>query len=215
MTAAGELSGYTSLPEPDLLFAGDHKHKNPLLGLLKYGPYGLKFAAPASLRLAILAPKEDLKKLRGLIGELKRTAEPREAKNYYPAYEGFNVVFRIPIAQQDDRLAIEFPDRLEEHAKRQDKVALAKELFQCIAQLQLLRSNFDVALVYLPESWEACFEGESFNFRDYLKAFCAPSNIPIQVSARRGAPAAEPRLAQSSADGGSSRTSVHYRLSGH
>jgi len=50
-----------------------------------------------------------------------------------------------------------------------------------IAQLKVQRSNFDVALIYLPESWAACFEGESFDFHDYLKAFCAPLNIPIQI----------------------------------
>ncbi len=44
-----------------------------------------------------------------------------------------------------------------------------------------LRSSFDVALIYLPPSWAACFEGENFDFHDYLKAFCAPSNIPIQI----------------------------------
>jgi len=180
-TSAGELSGYTSLPEPDLLFSGKQKHKHPLLGLLNNGPYSLKFGVPGSLRLALLAPKADLKRLTALTKELTLRAEPREAKNYYPAYPGFADVFRIPIADQDQRLVIAFPDRLEDHAKRQAKAALAKELFECIAQLKLLRSNFDVALIYLPQSWAACFEGESFNFHDYLKAFCAPSNIPIQI----------------------------------
>lgn len=58
---------------------------------------------------------------------------------------------------------------------------MAKGLFQCIAQLRNVRSNFDIALVYLPQSWAACFEGENFDFHDYLKAYCAPSNIPIQI----------------------------------
>jgi hypothetical protein len=179
--ATAQLSGYTSLSEPDLLFAGKQKHKHPLLGLLKNGPYSLKVGVPGSLRLAILAPATDLKRLTALIKELNMTAEPRVAKNYYPAYAGFKDVFRIPIAEQDDRLVIAFPDSLEEHAKRQAKVPLAKGLFECIAQLKLLRSSFDVALIYLPENWAACFEGESFDFHDYLKAYCAPSNIPIQI----------------------------------
>ena len=29
--------------------------------------------------------------------------------------------------------------------------------------------------------WATCFEGENFDFHDYLKAYCAPSNIPIQI----------------------------------
>ena len=38
-----------------------------------------------------------------------------------------------------------------------------------------------MALVYLPEQWAACFEGESFDFHDYLKAYCAPTAPPIQI----------------------------------
>src|SRR4029453_19184447 len=60
-------------------------------------------------------------------------------------------------------------------------IDLAKDLFQCIAQLKSLRSSFDVVLIYLPQTWEDCFEGENFDFHDYLKAFCAPWNIPIQI----------------------------------
>jgi hypothetical protein len=120
-------------------------------------------------------------KLARLVRELKEPAKPRDAPNYYPDYPGFQEVFRIPIADQDDRLVITFPDRLEAHARTGAKTDLAKDLFHCIAQLRTLRSSFDVALIYLPESWAACFDGENFNFHDYLKASCAPSNIPIQI----------------------------------
>ena len=87
----------------------------------------------------------------------------------------------IPIAREDDRLVISFPDALDVFARDGNKQRLAAELFQCIARLRGLRSSFDVALIYLPPSWAACFEGENFNFHDYLKAFCAPSDIPIQI----------------------------------
>lgn len=182
MTRANvELPGYTTLPEPHLLFAGGQTHKHPLLGLIEHGPYGLQFNALSSLRLAILAPRHDLAKLVRVIKELNNPVEPSEARNYYPKYPGFSDLFRIPIAEQDDRLAIEFPEQLEVHAQRGAEFDLASELFQCIAQLKSLRSSFDVALIFLPESWADCFEGESFDFHDYLKAFCAPSNLPVQI----------------------------------
>jgi hypothetical protein len=176
-----ELGGYTVLPEPDLVFAGHRTHKHPLLGLLENGPYGLEFGAPGCLRLALLAPRHDMAKLVQLVEELKGKAEPREATNYYPAYPGFSRVFRIPVTEQNDQLVVELPDQLEVYANQGAKVDLARELFQCIAQLRPLRSSFDVALIYLPESRVACFEAENFDFHDYLKAFCAPSNIPIQI----------------------------------
>lgn len=182
MTAGlGALGGYSILPEPDLVFAGRKLHKHPFLGLMANGPYGLTLGTPSRIRLALLAPRQDMTRLTGIVGEMKRRATPREAKNYYPEYPGFHDLFRIPIAELDSRLVIAFPEELELHAQRGDRLKLASQLFQCIAQLTLLRSSFDVALLYLPPAWAGCFEGESFDFHDYLKAFCAPSNIPIQI----------------------------------
>jgi hypothetical protein len=182
MTAArGELGGYSTIPEPDLVFAGKKTHQHPLMGLLANGPYSLMLGAPSRIRFALLAPRRDVAKLKGIVNELKRKAVPREAKNYYPEYPGFQDLFRIPIADQDSRLVIELPEQLEQHAQRREKIELARDLFQCIAQLTTLRSTFEVALIYLPPSWAECFEDEGFDFHDYLKAFCAPSNIPIQI----------------------------------
>lgn len=175
------LCGYTALPEPNLLFAEGKTGKHPLMGLINHGPYGLKLGNLSNLRVALLAPHKDMSKLTGLVNELKGKAQPKEAKNYYPEYPGFQALFRIPIANQDDQLVINFPDQLENYAQAREKAKLAQELFQCISKLQSVRSNFDVALIYLPESWSACFEGDGFDFHDYLKAYCAPSNIPIQI----------------------------------
>jgi len=133
------------------------------------------------MRLALLAPRGDIPRLKGLAAELERSAQPREAKNYYPEYPGFEKLFRIPIEPLDDQLVLAFPDQLDAYARNVQKLELARALFQCIAQLKPSRSSFDVALIYLPQSWAECFEGENFNFHDFLKAYCAPSNIPIQI----------------------------------
>jgi hypothetical protein len=178
---SSELPGYIVLPEPDLIFAGGVLDKHPLRGLISNGPYGLKYGTPSTLRLALLAPNSDLKQLRGLVAELGGFAKTREVPAYYPNYPGFEKVFRIPIAAIDESLVFFFPDELDAYAADQDKRELARGLFQCISQLSSVRSNFDVALIYLPPTWAACFEGENFDFHDYLKAFCAPSNIRVQI----------------------------------
>lgn len=178
---AAELSGYSCLNEPDLLFHDGKTHKHPLLGLIEYGPYGLRYGSPSKIRFALVAPGPDIDKLKGLINELAGNATPREAKNYYPVYPGFESVFRVPIADLDSRLIRPFPDELDAHAQRRDKIGLAGALFDSIAQLKPLSTNFDVALIFLPESWADCFEDENFDFHDYLKAYCAPSGIPIQI----------------------------------
>ncbi|MBZ9857985.1 hypothetical protein LB566_29815 [Mesorhizobium sp. CA13] len=182
MTAnSSELPGYTTIPEPDLMFAQGGLDKHPLRGLIDHGPYGLKYGTPTSVRFALLAPGGKMGQLRGLVAELGNGAKTREVPAYYPDYPGFEKVFRVPIAPVDDDLVFAFPDELDGHAQRQDKRALARGLFQCIAQLRPVRSRFDVTLIYLPSSWAACFEDEGFDFHDYLKAFCAPSNIPVQI----------------------------------
>ena len=182
MTAVSPaLSGYSALPEPDLLFAGNRPHKHPLLGLIKHGPYGLRFGAPSRVRLALLTPRDHSAKLGGLLQELAQQAPPREAKNYYPIYPGFEKAFRTPLVRPEQRTTIDLPDELNGYARRGERRELARAVFDFIAQLQSVRSSFDVALVYLPPTWAACFEGESFNFHDYLKAYAAPAGIPIQI----------------------------------
>lgn len=176
-----ELAGYMKVAEPNLLFANSGTHKHPLMGLIESGPFGLKFGTPRAVRVAIVAPKRDIPKMKALVAEFERRATPREAKNYYPDYPGFTALFRTPLKGPADQLTWAFPDELEAFATEGKKVALAKGLFDCIAKLQAVRSNFEVALIYLPPEWEACFEGENFDFHDYLKAYCAPSNIPIQI----------------------------------
>lgn len=175
------LSGYTALSEPDLAFFGDATHKHPLLGLIGAGPYGLRFGAPSRVRIAVIARREDTSRLNDLIGELEGTAEPREAKNYYPAYPGFEAVFRTPLVRPEQSTAIQLPSELDGYARRGEKRELAQALFDSIASLRMVRSSFDVALIYLPRAWANCWEGEAFNFHDYLKAYAAPSNIPIQI----------------------------------
>src|SRR5262249_28075274 len=148
---------------------------------IRNGPFSIRHNTPNSLRLALLAPRADMGRLRNVVSELQRSIKPREAVNYYPEYPGFEALFRVPIEAVAENHVLHFPDALNAHAERGAKAELARGLFQTIAQLGLIRTSFDVALIYLPQSWAACFEGENFDFHDYLKAFCAPSNIPIQI----------------------------------
>src|SRR5688572_20224289 len=92
-----ELSGYATLPEPELVFGDNKPDTHPLRGLIHSGPYSLRLKAPSRVRLALLTPRANMGKLRGLMDELEREASPREAKNYYPIYRGFQTIFRAPL----------------------------------------------------------------------------------------------------------------------
>lgn len=175
------LAGYSKLPEPELLFHQGGLHRHPLAGLIEHGPFSLKLGIPGRLRIAIVARQSDMQRLNNLVRELGQFAKARQATNYYPDYAGFEQVFRTPLVGPTDRTTIALPVALDQHAAAGEKLALARELFQSLARLKGLRAEFDVVLLYLPHAWAACFEGENFDFHDYLKAFCAPSDIPIQI----------------------------------
>lgn len=182
-----ELSGYVSLPEPELIFADGGLDTHPLRGLIQHGPFGLRLGIPSRVRVALLAPSSRLPKLDRVINEMRGTARPKEATNYYPQYPGFEALMRCPL-ETSQSLRFEMSADLDALAEAKNRTELAKRLFEHIGQTKLHRANFDVVMMYLPNEWAACFEGAPvdadgtpFDLHDYLKAFCAPSGIPIQI----------------------------------
>lgn len=175
------LPGYMSLPEPDLLFDQDRVDKHPLRGLINHGPYSLRYSIRQPIRISFVAPRTEMSKLSGIVAELGRNVRPKYAPNYYPEYPGFEAVFRTPIAAHNTEVDVPLPPEMDALAGRGDKLGLAKMLFDSVFRLRTMRDRFDVALVYLPERWSDCFEGENFNLHHYLKAYCAPTGIPIQI----------------------------------
>ena len=176
-----ELSGYGRVPEPTLLFAGGARDLHPLRGLIDNGPYSHSLGVPLRVRLAFLGPQSSLPKLDKVANDLTQSFAPREAKNYYPTYPGFEPLFRTPLIVPSNSLRFAFPTDLENFAAQGDYKSLAANLFDAIGKLDQFRSEFDVLLVHLPRNWSACFELPGFDLHDYLKAFCAPLRIPIQI----------------------------------
>lgn len=140
----------------------------------------MDMGVPTRVRLAALAPAGQLRKLDGILQELGKTLAPREAKNYYPDYPGFEALFRVPISLEA-RLRFEMPSDLDALAKASNRIELARHLFDAIGKAGTKKPEYDVLLIYLPNEWEACFEAPDFNLHDYLKAYCAPCDIPIQI----------------------------------
>ena len=172
---------YSVAPEPELVFHRNRTDLHPLRGLIKYGPYSLRFGAPSVVRFAVVALQSDMARIDGLVRELNSSATPKEATNYYPEYPGFKAVMRTPIADIEDAMRFVLPDELNRLAAAQDRNGLARALLNEVIKLRAVRHNMDVALVYLPRAWRACFEGENFNLHHFIKAYCAPTGIPIQI----------------------------------
>lgn len=175
------LPAYSIAPEPELVFHGGSTDRHPLRGLTNHGPFSLRFGAPSVVRFAVVAPQADLARIDGLVRELGSPAKPKEAPAYYPEYPGFETLMRTPIADVDDAMRFALPDELNRLAAAHDKMGLARALLNEVIKLRAERHRFDVALVYLPRAWSDCFEGESFNLHHFIKAYCAPTGIPIQI----------------------------------
>jgi hypothetical protein len=175
------LSGYTVLPEPQLLFAGGHTDTHPTRGLSLNGPYGAGLGFPTEVRLAYMAPQEFMPKLDGIVSELNSSATPKEATNYYIEYTGFSSVFRIPLIKPADALRCPTPSQCLVAAQEKNGGALVNHIMQALGGLLRKKNSFDVLLVYLPRQWKDCFEYEGFDLHDRLKALIAPLNVPIQI----------------------------------
>ena len=122
-----------------------------------------------------------MSRIEGLVRELRGTARPREAQNYYPEYPGFEALFRTPLSDIDEAVRFELPDEFDRYAADDDARRLAQSIIDVVLSAKRLRSRFDVLFVYLPDRWSTCFEGEGFDLHDFLKAYCAPMGIPIQI----------------------------------
>lgn len=175
------LPAYATVPEPELVFHNGMTDRHPLRGLINHGPYSFRFGAPSVVRFAVVAPLSEMARIDGLIDELKATATPKEATTYYPEYPGFEALLRTPIANVESDMRFALPDELNRLASSRNKVGLAQALLNEVMKLRSQKQRFDVALVYLPRDWSDCFEGENFNLHHFIKAYCAPTGISIQI----------------------------------
>ncbi len=179
------------LPEPQLVFDPidpTQRHPHPLRGLAQFGPYSKRLlgSALSTIRLATVTPAGDSAKLAGLVEELAASHKPRERPAYLPKFPGFAEVFGAQLALSGTSARLELPADLDQAIQRDPDPhrALAEALGRAIGQLHQVRSNFDVAMIYLPSRWEAAFTGradEDFDLHDYVKAIAASRDLPTQI----------------------------------
>ncbi|HEY0938451.1 MAG TPA: hypothetical protein VGE08_00010 [Steroidobacter sp.] len=176
-----ELPGNFSLPEPDLLFSNGKTHKHPLRGLSDLGPYSASLGIVSQVRLAYLAPTDLLGKIDSIVDELRKKQEPKDAVNYYIAYEGFDKVFRSTLVPATAALRVATPPECNALAAAGNGNGLVNAILQALGALMRVKHTFDVLIVYLPEAWKASYQYEGFDLHDRIKAKLAPLNIPIQI----------------------------------
>ena len=182
-----KLPPFSLLDEPLLTFNPDDTSldPNPLRGLDRYGAYSHTTFSKynSALRLATIGPSSGWNGLRMLANTLRTAHTPSDRKEYVPEFRGFENVFGVPL------LAASTPDA---HIKLPDDVGslgtsgpphvrLMNALSSGMERLALVRDQFDVVLVYLPDAWKVAFRMPGFDAHDALKAIGAMHGIPTQV----------------------------------
>lgn len=176
-----ELPASSQIPEPNLLFANGCTDLHPLRGLLKFGPFSAPLNIIQSTKVAYLAPESLFSCLDVLLNELQNHAQPKEALNYYPAYNGYEHVFRTGLIPPTQNLRFPTGDDCDKKAATRDGEGLARSILANLNHIAMSKFSFDVLLVFLPDSWKHAFEYEGFHLHDRLKALMAPYRIPIQI----------------------------------
>lgn len=175
------LAAYRILPEPKIIFNGMQKDIHPLRGLHTFGPYSLFLNYPLAVKPAFITPNGAMHKLEKLFLELNTSHPVVYGKDFFIPYTGFESIFRIPIVAPEKELKIELPAVCEQYAKVPNGISLASEIINNVRSLWCNKSQYNIIIIYLPDTWSKSFVYEDFNLRDYLKAKLAISRIPIQI----------------------------------
>lgn len=183
-----EIAPHIWMPEPKLLFRSNGtsvSEAHPLRGLLRHGPFSSGFV-PDPIRIATIVPSGERGRLQALISELDTTRNPRERRDYLPAWPGFKNTFRLQLSLAGGNCDVELDPRLDMELRRSSSphLVLAESLVRAIQRLHAVRNHFDVVLAYLPKRWQIGFQGEpdeDFDLHDHLKATTASLAMPIQI----------------------------------
>ncbi len=118
------------------------------------------------------------------MAEVEGPAQPRERRDYLIDFRGFSRVFGVRAVLTDVRVVVPNAtvERLGQAAAPHRE--LAELLTASVATLAGRRTEFDVAVIVLPESWARGFygpPGDDFDLHDHLKAVSAAQGIPVQI----------------------------------
>ncbi|MBW7942044.1 MAG: hypothetical protein H3C64_06480 [Candidatus Kuenenia stuttgartiensis] len=180
-----EFPAYSIIPEPNLSFEAFSQGQDihPLRGLKSFSPYSAGINPIKSIRVAAIYPSGAFHILENLVKELHSHHVPKERKNYLEEFNGVESIFKtkIELASKEISIALNPTDIFKEGI--QPYIALSEALGNAIREMARKRLDFDVLVIYLPESWASGFEHleSGFDLHDFLKATAAMQNIATQV----------------------------------
>jgi hypothetical protein len=184
VTLSTKLPPYRVLAEPLLAFGdgqGNARHLHPLRGLLEFGPYS-KSAFQAfrdQVRVATICPEDTQQNVFKFLGSLQQRHDPTERPDYLPAFPGFEAVFGVQIhgaAGSDTHIT------LAADTGEGGMAQLGAALRAALDRLLLVRDQFDVVAIHLPDRWRSAFEDleRGIDLHHEIKSIAAVAGIPTQ-----------------------------------
>ncbi len=182
-----KLPAYFQTEEPKLSFHPERSADvdiHPLRGLLRYGPYSQNTMAAirGPIRIGIICPKGNLPKLKFFISGLDNRYITAHKTDYTPNYPGMASAFRVNAAIEE-HLTYEISfDIRKIDSSAVPHLAFAETLTNAIRSFAKQRHNFDILIIYLPDTYEKYFthKDTGFDLHDFVKAESANNDIITQ-----------------------------------
>ncbi|QEM03492.1 hypothetical protein DIU31_008160 [Mucilaginibacter rubeus] len=180
-----EFPAYQTIAEPKLTFEAfsNAQSIHPLKGLKNFSPYSSKLNPLKKIRIAAIYPEGTYQILENLIRELHQNHLPKERLNYLEEFTGIESIFKVKaeLIDKDTSISLRteniFKSGIEPH------ISLSEAISGAIREMSKRKLDYDILVIYLPESWSAGFENHLSNFdlHDFIKATTAMRNIASQV----------------------------------
>lgn len=180
--AEGHIAPYRVIPEPRLRFGpgpDGPTHIHPLLGLLKFGPFG-RPPTEGPIRIATISVGEQRTALYRLLRELREEHSASDRPSYVPTFPGFERVFGVDVVPAQNA-HVTLADVMHEGGTAHDSAA--RKLAAAVRELHASRDEWDVIAFFVPRTWEPIRTSPDgrYELHDRLKATAAPLGCPIQV----------------------------------
>jgi hypothetical protein len=182
-----EFPGYSIVNEPMLsfnAFKSTSKDSHPLNGLIDFGPYSHEMLPIDKIRLATIYPEGTYNVIQNFILETNNKHDPLERKNYLKSYIGFENIFRtkLELVPIHTSVSLKVDNKVWDNPNN-CYLQICEIIGNAIRTMAQRKQNFDVLLIYIPESWKPAFENlvTGFDLHDYIKGITAMQSIPTQI----------------------------------
>lgn len=167
----------------------NYQMSHPLKGLKTFAPLDYSFennqVNPQAIKLGIISPESGFAVIQKHLNGLNEQISPKTEKDYLIEYLPFSTIYKryLDIPQSTDNKLVELIKDTD--VSRLSQIEFYDFIKRKIDYFYTIRGEFDVLILYLPNSYQRFRELKNdttyFDLHDSLKLYCAKKNIKIQL----------------------------------